>query len=159
MVVGFCGVLLFLFVPESFWDRTPTKAHHSSDAHHPSKTHHSSKTHPGHSLFVTPSRRPTSKSRVVGPADSAVDKEKAAAMSDTNESSPGMPALTHHHTSPRHVDFAPVVPNTTLENTQGESKVGRADALGSGSPLASTGISPLDNKSLGIFTHKWLKSS
>lgn len=23
MVVGFCGCLLFLFVPESFWDRTP----------------------------------------------------------------------------------------------------------------------------------------
>ncbi|KAH6671849.1 major facilitator superfamily domain-containing protein [Halenospora varia] len=23
MVVGFCGILLFLFVPESFWDRTP----------------------------------------------------------------------------------------------------------------------------------------
>lgn len=26
MVVAFCGVLLFLFVPETFWDRTPTRA-------------------------------------------------------------------------------------------------------------------------------------
>jgi hypothetical protein len=23
MIVGFCGVLLFFFLPESFWDRTP----------------------------------------------------------------------------------------------------------------------------------------
>ncbi|EPE24482.1 MFS general substrate transporter [Glarea lozoyensis ATCC 20868] len=28
MVVGFCGVLLFFFVPESFWDRTPHGRHH-----------------------------------------------------------------------------------------------------------------------------------
>jgi len=28
MVVGFCWILLFLFVPETFWERTP-HAHHS----------------------------------------------------------------------------------------------------------------------------------
>ncbi|KAH7160485.1 major facilitator superfamily domain-containing protein [Dactylonectria estremocensis] len=37
MVVAFCFVLLFLFVPESFWDRTP----------HPNKSKGSSTTHPG----------------------------------------------------------------------------------------------------------------
>lgn len=28
MIVGFCGILLFLFVPETFWDRTPTRKPH-----------------------------------------------------------------------------------------------------------------------------------
>lgn len=28
MIVGFCGVLLFFFVPETFWDRTPTRRPH-----------------------------------------------------------------------------------------------------------------------------------
>jgi hypothetical protein len=29
MIVGFCGVLLFFFVPESFWDRTPHGKHYN----------------------------------------------------------------------------------------------------------------------------------
>ena len=33
MVVGFCGCLLFFFVPETFWDRTPVP-HKSSKGHH-----------------------------------------------------------------------------------------------------------------------------
>ncbi|KAF8862589.1 MFS general substrate transporter [Acephala macrosclerotiorum] len=34
MVVGFCGCLLFLFVPESFWDRTPVPKSRRASKHH-----------------------------------------------------------------------------------------------------------------------------
>lgn len=60
MVVGFCGVLLFVFVPETFWDRTP---------------HQRPKTHSRPNFF----RRISSKyvgSRQALPHDTDTDTEK-----------------------------------------------------------------------------------
>ncbi|KAE8442086.1 hypothetical protein EG329_003844 [Mollisiaceae sp. DMI_Dod_QoI] len=37
MVVGFCGCLLFLFVPESFWDRTPVPKSRRASVKHGSR--------------------------------------------------------------------------------------------------------------------------
>ncbi|KAI9662118.1 MAG: hypothetical protein M1831_002814 [Alyxoria varia] len=34
IIVGFCGLLLFFFVPETFWDRTPRPHKHHHDHHH-----------------------------------------------------------------------------------------------------------------------------
>ncbi len=146
MVVGFCGILLFLFVPESFWDRTPTK------------THHPSKNHSSHSLFLPSNQRSTSKGKGVGLADSAVEKEKKAAGSGSSEPSLEMPSLIHHHTSPRHVDFAPVVSDTIPENVPEGAKVEDADNSESRSPLASAVVSPLETKSPGKLTCTCLES-
>ncbi|ROW10183.1 hypothetical protein VMCG_01689 [Cytospora schulzeri] len=82
MVVGFCGVLLFVFVPETFWDRTP---------------HQRPKTHSRPNIF----RRISSKyvsSRQALPHEAEADAENTLASPETDK----------NHRPQKDVRFAPI---------------------------------------------------
>jgi hypothetical protein len=101
MVVGFCGLLLFLFVPESFWDRTPVP-----------KSRKQPKNGSRFSLFSHRRESHTQhKGVTAAQADGNIeqpDLEKTTTTRSVDESLP-RPALAHRRTPSRalHVGFAP----------------------------------------------------
>jgi hypothetical protein len=139
MVVGFCGLLLFLFVPESFWDRTPVP-----------KSRKQSKNGSRFSLF---SHRREShaqhKDVAVAQADGHTDFPDLGRTTTTrsvNESLP-RPALAHRQTPTRalHVGFAP---DDHAQETEGyEIDDNRIE--GHSSPLSNGAINLLDVESPG----------
>lgn len=96
MVVGFCGMLLFLFVPESFWDRTPVP-----------KNRKVSKAASRFSLFSL-SRASKHKKSVGGTLDGAAS-ERTLTPSSTVGNTSRRPTGGHRQITPRplHVGFAP----------------------------------------------------
>jgi len=95
MVVGFCGILLFFFVPETFWDRTPIPRQSRRIIKRPS-------------FF---SRRSSAKNAV--PRVSQATNENAGPTEEKPEG--GRPA---HH---RHVGFAPGVEDHSTSDIKDES--------------------------------------
>ena len=87
MIIGFCFCLLFVFVPETFWDRTPRPRKVTQDLHR----------FPSLSMFRTTSlvRSPTEARR---PMHAAADDEKA-------ESNQEIEANTQQQTAKRHAHF------------------------------------------------------
>jgi hypothetical protein len=126
MVVGFCGVLLFLFVPESYWDRTPVpkSRKHSKNAsrfsifsfHRESHTEHNDRhadqqsSNPDHANL-----------------------EKTATFGSEKGTPPKRPGPTHRSTSTRHVGFAP-------EENKQVSDDGAADHS---NPVSESATNPL----------------
>lgn len=99
MVVGFCGVLLFFFVPESYWDRTPVPRNRKQ-----------SKNGSRFSLFSSRDSHTEHKDSPAGHADSNAnhaDLEKTATAEIPDGNLPKRPAPAHRRPSARHVGFAP----------------------------------------------------
>jgi hypothetical protein len=127
MVVGFCDVLLFFFVPESYWDRTPVP-----------KNRRQSKNGSIFSLFSSfrqsriqqlglPAGQPTS---IV---DHTEAFEKTATLGSANGNLPKRPTPAHRNVSTRHVGFAP-------EKSKHRDEDGNADHVG---PVSDGAMSPL----------------
>lgn len=101
MVVGFCGVLLFFFVPESFWDRSPVP-----------KSRKTSKNASKLSIFSGfRSSKPVSHAGLDNQADGVLDntnQEKGQSPAPIS-TSPKRPAIIHRPSTTRnlHVGFAP----------------------------------------------------
>ncbi|GJC85579.1 putative MFS-type transporter C1271.10c [Colletotrichum liriopes] len=81
MIVAFCGVLLFLFVPETFWDRTPTPKSRK------------------------PSRRPSLGRRQSSRHE--VPRVSAGVGATPASPAPQSPQTPSHHHKDLHVGFAP----------------------------------------------------
>ena len=138
MVVGFCGGLLFLFVPESFWDRSPVP-----------KSRKNFKNTSRLSLF---SKRRGSKtvppnglaSQTDGNIDSS-NLEKTVTSRSASSPLPKKPAEVHRSVPPRslHVGFAPDEHHDGTahgQNYDGTHSPGEVANY-----LSSTGMSPLQS--------------
>ncbi|KAK6580686.1 hypothetical protein PZA11_006922 [Diplocarpon coronariae] len=114
MVVGFCGVLLFFFVPETFWDRTPVP-----------KSRGSSKNASRFSLF----------SGLRSPKPAGLEKQGDGNLDDLDSNkplsavpsriwAPGRPSIIHRPSTTRqlHVGFAHNDPEEDMA-INGESSV------------------------------------
>jgi hypothetical protein len=129
MVVGFCGILLFLFVPESYWDRTPVPK--------------SRKQSMNGSIFSLFSYHRESRKEENDPAE-GTSKANNDHANLKKEASPGAangtvlkrPALARRQTTNRvlHVGFA------SQEPTSGHGGDGAADDA---SPISDGAMSPL----------------
>ncbi|KAI1431316.1 MFS general substrate transporter [Xylaria sp. CBS 124048] len=123
IVVGFCGVLLFFFVPETFWDRTPI----------PKSTRRVSKR----PKFL--SRRSSSKpavppvSQAAGETAAPVAAEQriheSAEVKSTEERE--VPQQIEH----RHVGFAPSVEDHLASETRIGQSISPRTSIAAGSPL------------------------
>jgi hypothetical protein len=129
MVVAFCGILLFLFVPESYWDRTPVP-----------KSRKQSKNGSRFSLFSLHRESPAEqKDPAAGQSEANSDHailEKTTSPGSAKGALPKRPALAHRQTPNRalHVGFAPE------ETRHGNDEDGAADY---GSPISEGAESPL----------------
>lgn len=129
MVVGFCGILLFLFVPESYWDRTPVP-----------KSRKQSKNGSRFSLFSY--HRESHKEEKASAAGTSevnndhVNLKKEASPGTANGIALKRPALARRQTTNRvlHVGFAPQEPSS------GHGEDGAADDA---SPISDGATSPL----------------
>jgi hypothetical protein len=131
IVVGFCGVLLFFFVPESYWDRAPVP-----------KSRKQSKNSPRFSLFSSHSHT-QQKDLQVAQANSKDEHtknlEKTAPLGSANGTLPNRPTPTQRNNSMRHVEFAPE-----------ESRHGGGDAAADhGTPVSEGAMSALGGESSG----------
>jgi hypothetical protein len=131
IVVGFCGVLLFFFVPESYWDRAPVP-----------KSRKQSKNSPRFSLFSSHSHT-QQKDLPVAQADSndehTKNLEKTAPLGSANGTHPKRPTPAHRINSMRHVGFAPE-----------QSRHGGEDAAADhGAPVPEGAMSTLGGESSG----------
>jgi hypothetical protein len=132
MVVGFCWVLLFLFVPETFWDRTPRPRDRSKK---------SSKNTFRLSIF---SYRKHSRGLPKSGLANHVDE---STMASNSTSRPRRPSLAHHTsgapTRNLSVGFAPGnedgVRQTRLDNCVRGAPAVEID------PIAGSSINPIGN--------------
>ncbi len=129
MVVGFCGILLFLFVPESYWDRTPVP-----------KSRKNSKNGSRFSLFSyhkePPKEENASAAGIHEARNDHANLKKAVSPAALNGTVLKRPALVHRQTTNRvlHVGFAPQEPSS------GHGEDGAADDA---SPISDRDTSPL----------------
>lgn len=142
MVVGFCWVLLFLFVPETFWDRTPRP-----------KSRHTSKNHSTLSLFrqriashVSSHLHPQSKNppvshQIDGSGDARLEKTPTARSAV--EPALRRPSEVHRHPRSLHVGFAPENHDSSEKADVHESLDGHIPPPnGHADPVAERGIIP-----------------
>lgn len=109
MVVGFCFCLLFLFVPETFWDRTPR----------PRKQHHNRSPSPArHRPFRLPSFGRFHRHKTSTPGESTIDTHDPTGAIP---SPIGSIAQRRAHKN-AHVGFAPESTSGKREDTQGSSR-------------------------------------
>lgn len=109
MVVGFCFCLLFLFVPETFWDRTPR----------PRKQHHNRSPSPArHRPFRLPSFGRFHRHKTSTPGESTIDTHDPTGAIP---SPIGSIAQRRAHKN-AHVGFAPESTSGKREDTQGSSQ-------------------------------------
>lgn len=161
IVVGFCGVLLFFFVPESYWDRAPVP-----------KSRKQSKNSPRFSLFSSHSHT-QQKDLPVAQADSndehTKNLEKTAPLGSANGTLPKRPTPAHRINSMRHVGFAPEqsrhggedaaadhgtpVPEGAMSTLGGESSVVKDALAEAGQVTPKSGLAPLP--SLHNFNFPW----
>jgi hypothetical protein len=99
MVCGFCGCLLFFFVPETFWDRTPRpkKQHRSRSASRLSIFRHRKDSHAPH--FV-------SRHRAANPVDGTAEEAEGNLASPARPSVIRSPSSFHRQGRGLHVGFA-----------------------------------------------------
>lgn len=134
MVVGLCGGLLFLFVPESFWDRTPV-----------SKSRRISKNPSKPSLFSL-KRLASPKSGLQQAAGEGSDTIRK--IQSPPESLPKRPALAAHgHSTIRgmqnlHVGFLQEKDEEHLYDVKIDGAANLQD--GPTSPLTESGVNPVD---------------
>ena len=153
MVVGFCWVLLFLFVPETFWDRTPRP-----------KSRHTSKNNSGLSVFrqrlashVSHYMHPHPKSlpashQVDGSSDAPL--EKTSTSRSTAESVLRRPSQVHRPARSLHVGFASEDHEWNEKSDSRESYNGHASpSNGQVGPIAAIGTTPLETPSSGEILH------
>ena len=108
MVVGFCFCLLFLFVPETFWDRAPR----------PRKQHHNKSPSPvRHRPFRLPLFGHFHHQQTFTPGDGTIDTHDPTAVIPSPIGSIAQ-RRTHKNA---HVGFAPESTSNEKEDTQGSS--------------------------------------
>ncbi len=120
MVVGFCGVLLFFFVPESFWDRSPV----------PKIRHTSKNTSRLSFLSAFRSQKPAPDTRLDKQADGVLDNiNEEKAMPPTTSNRPTRPAIIHRPSTTRnlHVGFAKYEHENSQGNKDSEDSTTPAD--------------------------------
>lgn len=126
MVGGFCWILLFLFVPETFWDRTPRpKSRNTSKSVSKSTSKDTlkdtSKTASRLALFR--SRKPSHPQTVQNPdvekdIIKPEDEDKEEIVDTPSTDNLKAPPLAHDHTRTAHVAFAPEDARTNEMNTE-----------------------------------------
>ena len=141
MVVGFCWVLLFLFVPETFWDRTPRpKSRHASKNNSRLSLFRQKMTsHVSNHLHPQLKRAPAS-NQVDGSGDAYVEKPPTA-------HSAAEPALRRpsevHRNRGLHVGFAPEDNSLSDKTVVNESLDGHdSPPNGRADPVAAMGMNP-----------------
>jgi hypothetical protein len=143
MVIGFCGVLLFLFVPESFWDRTPS---------------------PKSRKTSTLSRLSTFSQRV---ASNALGKPHLSKQVDgqaegSSLEGPGAGSITvgfearraspeRKHTRLLHVGFAQDDPELGKVAESNDDTDTVESPTSPSSPISETDMSPLDTSTPGLY--------
>ena len=144
MIVGFCWILLFLFVPETFWDRTPRPKDRSRQA---------SKLTSRLSIFShTKHSRALPQSGLANQVDGNADDGNVIRIATSNSTTgwhPRRPSLAHRTsgapTRNLHVGFAPGddgVEEGTSPDTHKNSPVN--DSLGTEiDPISESGMSPI----------------
>ncbi len=138
MIVGFCFVLIFLFVPETFWDRTPRPKSRkvTFESKHPATPIASHTTH--------------SRNGNVSSGDGADDMRKfalsnsAAAAGGVAVAEPGTIAARRQQKNSLHAGSAPRA--TTKMRSDSATKAARSSAAGSATGEAR----PMTLSSLGI---------
>jgi hypothetical protein len=138
MVVSFCWVLLFLFVPETFWDRTPRP-----------RIRHTSKNNSRLSLFV---HRFGSHAHFKSTMPNQVDVNGDAPLQtvvtahSATESVVRQPPQAHWPTRSLHVGFAPDERdmNEGKSDAREDSNISAEEFAG---PFATSGMSPLETPS------------
>lgn len=132
MIVGFCWILLFLFVPETFWDRTPRP-----------KSRGSNKKNSGISLFgyrkVSHAPKHDLASQADGSTDGSEFRRITALDSKTSVQSIRPSLLQQRPTRSLHVGFVP---------DEFDSKDGKATDRSEGpiNPVSESPISPLSEE-------------
>ena len=140
MVVGFCGGLLFLFVPETFWDRAPEPRSRKG-------TGNFSKI----SLFSHKKQPHEDTKQLAAQVDGSLEETKIDRMNSSKTGRgalPNRPILARRGTPSRslHVGFVP----SDLEDdeAQDEEVLSDGSPVDPASPLSST-VEPLGPPSTG----------
>ncbi|KAF2757447.1 MFS general substrate transporter [Pseudovirgaria hyperparasitica] len=112
MVIGFCFFLLFLFVPETFWDRTPRARKHHRGKKKPSRLSLHSIVQSHHTNPTTPVQSPAADTSFV---NSPIIPSPTSPTHDNANI-----GLDHGITTPRqhknvHVGFAEALPTDTTQ--------------------------------------------
>ncbi|KAJ8125559.1 hypothetical protein O1611_g8079 [Lasiodiplodia mahajangana] len=119
IIVGFCGILLFFFVPETFWDRSPIPKSSRKVVKRPS-------------FF----RRKSSAKHAVPRVSQGADVAAAPTEQTTHENPEVVPTKEKQEVprtkQPRHIGFAPgVEDHPTVEEKHGEDEPASASAAAS----------------------------
>jgi hypothetical protein len=122
IVVGFCGTLLFFFVPETFWDRSPVPR----DRTKPKRPRMFSRK-PSHAP-PTPAVHEKKENPVLLPAG---DPEKVEAQAHAHEEADIAPATPNHSRQKHaHVGFAPEVEAEAEKKAETAPVAPQADSAG-----------------------------
>jgi hypothetical protein len=153
MVGGFCWVLLFLFVPETFWDRTPRpKSRHHTNNH--SKllvfrerlmshvSHHVPKMSPAH--------------QVDGSGEAPVERMPTA--DSAAESTLRRPSQVHRAARSLHVGFAGGDSGMNEKSDTYETHDGHVSPNGHIDPIGVLGMTPVETPSSGNVQHLLLSN-
>jgi hypothetical protein len=142
MIVGFCWVLLFLFVPETFWDRSPRPKSRGSSKNNSRLSlfrqrvasnafHISNHFHPH-------SKPPPVSHQVDGGGDAPLKK------TSTVESALRRPSQVHRHPRSLHVGFAPEDHDSSEKTDIQQGLDGHISPPNShAEPISAAGMSPL----------------
>ena len=144
MVVGFCWVLLFLFVPETFWDRTPRpkSRHTSKNNSRLSVFRHRLTSHVSHYMHPH-AKSPPASHQVDGSGEAPLEKTTTA--QSAAESVLRRPSQVHHHARSLHVGFAAEDNDLNERSNSHDNHIsppnGHADSI------AAMGMSPAETLS------------
>ena len=160
MVGGFCWVLLFLFVPETFWDRTPRpKSRHPTNNHSRLSvfrerlmSHVSHVSHHGHPLPKSPPAHQVDGS-VEAPMEETPTTDSAA------ESALRRPSQVHRAARSLHVGFAGENSGMNDKSDTHETHDGHVSPNGHIDPIGALGMTPVETPSSGNIQHLLLSNS
>lgn len=119
MVIGFCGTLLFLFVPETFWDRAPVP-----------KSRRGNRSNGLFSRYFSSRNSKPAKETSAGQVNDALDDSKSEKNIFTSHDGKLLPqrpasATQRHNSRALHVGFAPEANES--ENVAAHNRQGRTD--------------------------------
>ena len=149
MVVGFCWMLLFLFVPETFWDRTPRpKSRHTSKNNSTlSFFRHILASHVSHHLHPHAKGPPTSHHQVDGSGEAPL--EQSTTTHSVTEPALRRPSQTHRPGRSLHVGFAGEEADVNEKSETQNTYDGHASPPNDHIEPAAVGTSPVEPASSG----------
>lgn len=148
MVVGFCWILLFLFVPETFWDRTPRpkSRHNTKNNSRLSLIRQRLASHVSHvSHHIHPHPKSPPAHQIDGNGEGPL--EKTTTSPSAAEPTLRRPSEVHRPARNLHVGFAGEDHDTTEKLDTHDSHVSPSN--GHTDPLASVGMTPVESPSSG----------